>query len=261
MALNPPRIEILGVRVDNCTMAEVVSRLRHALGAPHGELPLGFHVVTVNPEFIMEAQRNEPFRRLINTASLVIPDGFGLQLMCKGFGYRLQGRVTGADLMVELARVAEEEGKAIFLFGAPDGVATQAAVELKRRFPSLVVAGAENEFDEHGNPRADSEVLDRIRRTSPEVLFVALGAPKQEEWIAAALPSLPTVRVAIGVGGSFDYLAGRLRRAPAILRALGLEWLWRLLLQPSRFGRIVTATIRFPLAILRRRNAIHPFEQ
>lgn len=251
MEAHPARITIFGVRIDNVTMRDAVSAARDMLRSGKDNV-----VATVNPEFLMEARQNEAFRSVLNRTSLNVPDGIGLKFVCWMRGVKLQERVTGADLLVAFAALAEEEKKRVFLFGAGHGVARAAADALQRTFPKLLLVGAENEYDEHGTRRSDNEVYRRINSAAPDLLFVALGAPKQELWIDAALSHMPSVRLAMGVGGSFEYLSNRVPRAPKMVQRLWLEWLWRLLLQPSRWKRIVTATILFPLTVFRTPHAI-----
>ena len=140
--------------------------------------------------------------------------------------------------------------KSIFLLGGVGGVGEAAARSLKLSVPHLRIAGTfEGERDSSG----DAEIVALIAKARSDILLVAYGAPEQEEWISRNLAKLPSVKVAMGVGGAFDYLSGRVQRAPRLLRSLGLEWLFRVILQPHRIGRIITATIRFPLAVLRQR--------
>ena len=245
------RINILGTRIDNVTEAEALRRISALLDSGRTSM-----IATVNPEFLMEARHNTEFRSALNASILNVPDGFGIRLVCLWRGIRIKERVTGADVLVRMCQMASERHQGVFLFGAMDGVALAAAAELKRQFPNLVIAGAENEFDSDGQERSEEQVCERIRNAKPAILFVALGAPKQEFWIRKNLAKLPSVRVAMGVGGSFEYLSGDLRRAPQFFRRIGFEWLWRLLLQPGRWRRIVTAVFIFPWTVLRTPRAI-----
>lgn len=211
----------------------------------------GQHVIaTVNPEFLMEARKNADFRSFLTTTDLNVLDGFGILLVSvlKGkFGLR---RMTGVAMTLELCRIAAAERKSVFLLGGFDDVPRRAAIALQRRIPNLRIAGAENEWNQSGRRLSDHDVLESIRRSQPDILFVALGQVRQEFWIRDNLRALPSVRIAMGVGGTFDFLSGNIRRAPDVLRRMGLEWVWRLLLQPWRWKRIFTAVIRFPIAAL-----------
>ncbi len=179
----------------------------------------------------MLARRDPELRRLAHDADLVVADGTGVAVGSRLLGDplpRVPGRLLVAALVPELAR----RGARCFLLGAAPGVAERAADELRRQAPSLVVAGCYA-----GSADDDADTVPRVRDARPDVLLVAYGMPKQERWSARNLPSLPTVRVAIGVGGVFDQLAGVQRVPPALLHRLGLEWLWRLAREPHRWRR------------------------
>lgn len=244
---------ILGVRIDPLTMEESLVRIGSFFGSDQQH-----HIVTVNPEFIMEAQKNERFRSVLNKASLAVPDGVGLRFAALILKKWVPQRITGADLTIRIARLAAEQGIPIMLFGAEHGIAKRAALALQKMYPNLRIVGAENEENFLRYRRSDREVVARIRRRRPGVLFVALGAPKQDLWISEYLLQTPSVKIAMGVGGTFDYLAGVVPRAPLVVQRLGLEWLWRLAkekpaLRGKRFRRILTATVRFPFVFIRSR--------
>lgn len=172
----------------------------------------------------------------------------------------LQERIAGSDFVWEIAALAAHEGYSMYLLGAGEGVAERAAEELRRFSRSsdpatseLRIVGAEAGPSFSHSERSEeshTNVCKKILEAKPDVLLVALGHGKQEKWIAAHLHELPSVKIAMGVGGAFDFIAGRVRRAPRLLRALGLEWLWRLILQPWRIVRIYRAVIVFPLLLL-----------
>lgn len=203
------------------------------------------HVLTPNPEMLVAAQRNTDFRVVLQHSSLNVPDGFGLILASRFLGTPLPERVSGVDLLMKLC---EDIDVPIFLLGAGAGVAERAASALCAKNPSLrivgIYAGSPSSFDEE-------EILARINASGAQMLFVAYGAPLQDLWIVRNLKRIPTVNVAMGVGGAFDFLAGLRSRAPRFLQRIGLEWLWRLAQEPKRIGRIFTAVIVFPLLVLR----------
>jgi N-acetylglucosaminyldiphosphoundecaprenol N-acetyl-beta-D-mannosaminyltransferase len=241
---DPPvrrRVHILGVAVDDVTEGEAIRRIAGfiAAGGPH-------HVVTINPEFVMEARRNSAFRRVLAAADLATPDGFGLLLAARWRGELLQGRVTGVELVARIAEEGARRGWSVFLLGAAPGVAERAAAALQARAPGLRIAGC---YAGSPRPADEASIRARIAAARPDVLLVAYGHPAQDLWIARNQPLL-RVPVAIGVGGAFDYLAGVVPRAPAWLRRLGLEWLYRLLRQPGRWRRILTAVPLFLWAVL-----------
>ncbi len=245
------KANILGVLIDQLTMAEALDRIEKFLevGGQH-------YVVTPNPEMVILAQKDQEFKNILNQADLAIPDGFGLILASIWLGERIKERVTGADLVLQLGEKIENTEYKLFLLGGQSGVAKRAAANLKERFPGLKIVGAEEGVEEVGKLGywETNDLDNRINQARPDILLVAFGQGKQEKWIYYNLPRLKTVRVAIGVGGTFDYLAGNISRAPKILQKLGLEWSWRLVVEPRRWQRILTAVILFPLAVFKKRN-------
>ncbi len=221
---------VLGVRVDCLDMAGAVAEIERMI-EEGGPTRL---VATVNPEFVMRARSDPRFWSVLEAASLCLPDGAGVVWAMRRQGCPQRERVTGSDLVPVLAAVCARRGWRPFLLGARPGVAAEAARRLEASVPGLRVAGVHA-----GSPRPedDDETLLRIMAAHPDLLLVAYGAPHQELWIARHRDRLG-VPVAIGVGGCFDFLAGRVRRAPRWVQRLGLEWLWRLLLQPWRWRRM-----------------------
>jgi N-acetylglucosaminyldiphosphoundecaprenol N-acetyl-beta-D-mannosaminyltransferase len=240
------RVVILGVAIDDVLMDEAIAAVARFIdeGGPH-------QIVTVNPEFVMEARRNRAFRRVLAAADLATPDGFGIILAARWRGTPLRGRVTGIDLTERIAAEAARRGWSLFLLGAAPGVAERAAAALQRANPGLRIAGCYA-----GSPRPSDEppIRERILAARPDVLLVAYGHPAQDLWIARNQPLL-RVPVAIGVGGTFDELAGVVPRAPALVQRLGLKWLYRLIVQPWRWRRIMTAAPLFLWTVLREGRA------
>lgn len=233
-------IEILGVRVDDVSMAQTVDQI--VAWARTSDL---HHVVTVNPEFVMVAQSDPLFREVLRNADLAVADGVGLQLAARWTGQHLLNRVPGVELCEQLAARSGTDQISLFLLGAAPGVAKAAAGVLRERHAHVQIVGT---FA--GSPRVGDEPIihEYIRAARPDVLLVAYGAPQQDVWIARNQAVLG-VPVALGVGGAFDFLAGRVPRAPRWMRRTGLEWLFRLIQQPWRIKRIWTAVVRFPLAV------------
>jgi len=237
------QVSILGIPIDDVTYDEALARIAKFVsnGRPH-------QVVTVNPEFIMTAQDDLDFRQILRHTHLNLPDGQGLIWAAQLLGAPLRERVTGVDTVVRLAELSSQEGYSIFLLGAADGVAAAAAQQLQNRFPELRIAGT---YVGSPAPEEEDQIVARIQDVDPDLLFVAYGAPRQEKWIARNLARL-SVGVAIGVGGTFDFISGEASRAPAWVQRLGMEWLHRLAHQPWRWRRML-ALPRFGLLVLRQR--------
>lgn len=235
-------VTLLGVPLDRVTNVEALARIRSFLeGATQR------HVVTPNAEMLVAASRNPEFCAVLKNADLHLPDSAGVVAMARLLGQEIEERVTGVDTAERLL-LSLDSTHPVFLLGAREGVAARAAERLLAKNPRLKIVGA---FA--GSP-SDAEavaILEKIRAAAPHLLLVAYGAPVQDLWITKYLKSLPSVRVAMGVGGTFDVLAGDIRRAPKILQRFKLEWAWRLLLEPRRIKRIVTAVFVFPMLALR----------
>lgn len=205
-------------------------------------------IMAVNPEKVMRCRQDAELEAAINKASLLIPDGIGVVLACRLLNKGPIARVPGSDLMPALCARAAEHGYRVYLFGARAQINERAAQVLSRRYPGLRIVGNSHGFvEDHEMPG----LIHRINCAEPDLLFVALGSPRQEQWMARYLDSL-NVAVCMGVGGTFDVLAGAVRRAPAVWQRFHLEWLYRLLSNPARIGRQV-ALPRFAMQVLRQR--------
>jgi N-acetylglucosaminyldiphosphoundecaprenol N-acetyl-beta-D-mannosaminyltransferase len=228
------RVDILGVRVHRCGQAEAEAAIEGFLR----EQPPRLHqVCTVNPEFVMEARSNRPFRSLLNSADLATPDGVGIVAAARLFGEPVPARATGVALVHYMAGLSAQAGYSLFLLGAAPGVADEAAQVLRDRYGEVHVAGTYA-----GSPSdADwPEIRSRLEAAQPDVLLVAYGAPRQDLWIAQHRQELPaSIKLAMGVGGVFDYLSGRAQLAPPLVRRIGMEWLYRVVHQPWRWRRIL----------------------
>lgn len=236
------RISLLGISIDAVTREEAVVRLRSFL-----EGDVQHHVMTPNSEMLVEAARNPAFHALLRRTALNLPDSSGLLWMARWTGQRLPERVTGVDTVERLCEVLDERCP-VFLLGGGEGVGVRAGARLVEQNPLLRVVGIYA-----GSPREEDaeEILRQIDVARPHLLLVAFGAPAQDIWIDRYLPRMPSVRVAIGVGGTLDFLASVRRRAPAFMQWLGLEWVWRLFLEPRRIGRIWRAVVVFPWLVAR----------
>ena len=237
-----PRIRLLGVPIDAVTQHEAVCLLQAMLKGSGQH-----HVMTPNSEMLVMAWRNASFRALLCGTALNLPDSAGLLLAARMTGQYLPERVTGVDTVTVLcARLPTDVS--VYLLGGAPGIAERARTVLQNANPRLCIAGTHAGSP---SPQAAPAIIENINRSGARLLLVAYGAPVQDTWIAQHLAALPAVRVAIGVGGTFDFLAGNRRRAPMLLRRSGLEWLWRLLQEPRRFMRIWRAVVVFPFLVCR----------
>ena len=233
------RVLLLGVPIDPMTRIDAIVRIKILLDSEQQS-----HVMTPNNEMLVEASKNREFHDLLNRSDLNVPDSTGLLFAARWTHQHLPERVPGVDTVEALLKTITSDHPVYFL-GAAEGVAQQAASAMQVKNPHLKVAGC---FAGHPD---DPTFIERINATKPHLLLVAFGAPKQDLWVDQYLKNLPTVRVAMGVGGTFDFLAGKIKRAPAFMRSLGLEWLWRLMQESRRIGRIWRAVVVFPLLVLR----------
>ena len=234
---------ILGVRVDNVTTGETLT-LMEQMVAEGG----GHQIVTVNPEFVMRARRDPAFHATLHEAHLALPDGSGLLWASRLLGKPLRERVAGSDMLPLLARLSAERGYRLFFLGAAPGVADRAARVLQRENPGLRIVGV---YSGSPDPAEEDGLVARVVAASPDFLFVAYGAPKQDLWIRRNLDRLG-VPVCMGVGGTFDFVAGVTPRAPLWMRERGLEWLHRLVRQPRRWRRMLALPV-FAVRVLQQK--------
>jgi len=220
------RVDVLGVGFDRVGLGGALERVleRHAAGERT-------FIITANPEFVMLARHDRELASVAREAHLVVADGTGILVASRLLGDPLPARVPGRFLVQAILPRLAALGAPVFLLGAGPGVADRAAETLRRRVPGIRIAGTDT-----GSPDDDATVA-RVAAARPRVLLVAYGMPRQERWLARNLPRLESVKVAIGVGGVFDQLAGRVRLPPRLVHALGFEWLWRLAFEPRRWRR------------------------
>ena len=235
------KVKVLGVDFDYLTMMEAVGRIATYLasGRPH-------QVVTANSEMVMLAQEDAEFKKILAEADLVTGDGAGIVWASGRYGNKMPGRVTGIDLIYSLLPVLAKKKYRIYFLGAAPGVAEEAKAKLLTLYPELNFVGIR---DGYFAKEEEHAVLAEIKEAKPDLLLVALGFPRQEKWIKEHLPFLQTP-VAIGVGGSFDVISGKIERAPRWMQKCSLEWLYRLYLEPKRIGRMMVLP-RFVLAVLK----------
>jgi len=276
------RLSLLNVNIDTQTEKEFVLEAEKYFDDESQHM-----IFTPNPEMIVEAQKNKEFLDVLNKSDMNIPDGIGLlwgsrfinlpirfkSIPKLSFVYTLwqafyslltliiypnfcrkfiPDRVSGSDFFWKLIDTCNKKNKRVFLLGALPGVADIVRDKLQTIYPKLQVAGT---FAGSPDKLMEDEICYVISNSSADLLFVAYGAPSQEMWINRNLNKLKTVKLAIGVGGTFDFIAGKRKRAPLLIRRFGLEWLFRLFLTPSRYIRIYNATFKFVILVLREREA------
>ena len=236
--------EILSVPFTVCTMEEAV------------EEAMGFfadgrqHIIcTPNPEIVMEAQTDRQLMQILKAADLVVPDGIGVVWASKYTKHPVPERVAGFDLCQRILANLAKEGKSVYFFGGAPSVAATAAKRAAKMYPGLVICGTHNGYF---GAKEEKEIIRQIKTLQPDLLLVGLGAPKQEKWIYENL-RFTSVKVAIGVGGSFDVMAGNVKRAPKMFQKLGLEWFYRLITQPTRWRRMMLLP-KFVLTVLKNKG-------
>ena len=239
---------ILGVKIDNLQKKEILAKIELFLG--DGK----FHqIATVNPEFILEAQKDKEFKNILNDCDLNIADGIGIWFAFLRFGKLLKSRLAGADLLEDILKIANNKKLSVFLAINKNGLSSYEEIKkvLSQEYPDIIIAGVNLDPECHSGLDPESrEVLNQVQNDKKKInlLFVNFGAPNQEKFINSLKNDI--LGVAMGIGGSFDYMTGKIKRAPKIMRIFGLEWFWRLVLQPQRWKRIWNAVIVFPIKIL-----------
>jgi len=240
---------VLGVRVDALSKTEILERVVLFLRSDKSH-----KIYTPNPEMLVKAHKDPVFKDVLNGSDINLCDGFGLSLFSGA------PRFSGVDFMLELCAIAEKEGRSIYLLGSGSNFVISKTIDkLREKFPKINIAGFDEgpDVDESkiGINSEEDETTHKIIKASPDILFVAFGMGKQEKWIDKNLRKIPSVKIAVGVGGSFDFISGLVQRAPCSMRKIGLEWLYRLYKQPKRFFRIVNAVLVF--SILAIKEKIH----
>lgn len=240
------KVCIMGIEYANATLAEIADECFSYTASREAKT-----VVTPNGEIAERAYKDREFGRVIGAADLAVPDGVSVKLAAKRCGTPIKERVPGVELAQELIKRLDASGGSLFLFGGEQGVADDAAKNVSVAFPGLKIAGVQNGFYDD-----DADIIANIHAASPDVLFVCLGSPKQERWMIANRDAL-SCGVMLGLGGTLDVLAGRVKRAPAFWRKIGCEWLYRTVKQPSRIKRI----IKIPVFVLASRRRTRKLEK
>lgn len=230
---------ILGVDVSPVTMEETLNRVDEIIRGRKPEF-----IVAINPEKIMKSLHDENLRNMLNSACINLPDGVGILVASKLKGGRVKYRVTGIDLMLNICSRASNSGYRVYLLGASPGTADKAAEKLKEKFPGIIISGTHDGYFKE----SEESLISKITSSNSDVLFVALGSPKQEYWIKNNMDKL-NVPLLMGVGGSYDVICGNIKRAPSWMRHLGLEWLFRLIKEPWRIKRMLALPVFLTLAL------------
>lgn len=224
------KVSVLGVNFDNVNMQEAVDRCMEFINGEKGNL-----VVTPNPEIVMKAKEDEDFKKVINEAELVIPDGIGIIKAGNILGTPLKERVAGYDLICNLLEKGKDGSISFYFWGSKPGFAEEAKQKVEEKYPNIKVLGAHTGYFSDEEEKA---IVDEIRKLKPDVLLVGVGFPKQEK-IINKYKNEGFFKIGIGCGGSIDVLAGEVKRAPKIFIKMHLEWFYRLLKQPSRWKRML----------------------
>jgi len=222
-------VSILGVKFIHSTMKDMVERLTQRMLTNQK----GF-VVTANPEIVMKALEDPTYKQYVEKADYVTADGIGVVKGAQILGKPLPERVAGYDLMRNLLTVLNENKLKLYMLGAQEETIEKAVSTIKNEYPGIQLAGYHHGFFNWEDPA----IINEVKATQPDLILIALGVPKQEKWIAEHIDQVEK-GVFIGVGGSFDVLAGTVKRAPEIWQKLNLEWFYRLLKQPSRWRRML----------------------
>lgn len=233
------KVKILDVDVASLTMDEAVATVERYMDEKKGAL-----IATANAEMIMMADQDQVLKQILNQADLVVPDGAGTVWASNYLGVLMPERVAGYDLTQNLLARAPKQKRRIFFFGSAPGVAEKAKLKAEQQYPGIEIVGVR---DGYFKKEQEADIIAQIKAAKPDLLLAALGVPKQEKWLNEHRKSLG-VPVAIGVGGTFDVMAGVMKRAPLWMQKAKLEWLFRGLLQPKRIGRLM-ALPRFVLKV------------
>jgi N-acetylglucosaminyldiphosphoundecaprenol N-acetyl-beta-D-mannosaminyltransferase len=219
-------VNIMGVRINSISAKTAMERIRHGITAP--DQPGGMNILFANVHTIHLAKKDSKFRTVINNADLMLPDGSGLNLAGRVFGTPILENLNGTDFTPQIFRAAMKEGWTIYLLGAREKVIVLCRARLLELYPDLRIVGY---HDGHSLEGKEELIIQDIRSKRPDILFIALGSPLQETWIAHHAREV-NARICLGVGGLFDFIAGDKRRAPQWMRRLGIEWVFRFLQDP-----------------------------
>lgn len=222
-------IKLLDVKVDNIKKVDISSLFSNYLKDDKFNL-----VATINPEFLVNANRDKEFKKLLNNTAISICDGVGISFFSKLLFKTKLHRTTGVEVADILCKTCEKENKSIYFLGG-FGVAEKTAEIVLKKYPNIKIAGYED-----GNP---NKISKKIIIAQPDAILVAFGSPKQEFWLANSADKIPSLKIGIGIGGTFDFWTGKIKRAPKFTQTIGLEWLWRFCLEPIKRGRRIFKSV------------------
>ncbi|TSC96294.1 MAG: N-acetylglucosaminyldiphosphoundecaprenol [Parcubacteria group bacterium Athens1014_10] len=235
------KVNILDILVDKITSDQVLEKIKNWLESKEQH-----YLVTPNPEIVLEARKDKELKDILNKAALAIPDGIGL-IFASWLYLNPLKRVQGSDLTNQILKLAKEKKYKVYFLNWQKGLSKTKEIKksIKEKYGQIEIEGQGIEKD------GENINLKIIQEFKPDILLVALGAPWQEKIINKFLFQIPSVKIAMAVGGTLDFITGKIKRAPLIFRRLGLEWFWRLICQPWRIKKIFTATCKFPLAAIK----------
>jgi len=232
----PKNFKILGVRIDNLSIDEIKEKISNIFG----NIPEQKFITTLNPEILLKANQDEKYRNILNSADLNICDGFGLRLISFLKSKKIKARFAGVDLVDFLLKKADDAKSRVLVIAAKNSLSPPEEIEraIGKKYSNL---SAKSEYFSPGQDFFENGIIKQA-----EIIFVNFGAPEQEKFIFENRAKFPSAKILVGVGGTFDFLTGKIRRAPRFLRSLGMEWFWRLIMEPKRFRWIWNAVVIFP---------------
>ena len=242
-------VNILGVSVNTCTKDEIIEKIKSFLSSKNQET-----VFTPNAEILYKASKDTEYKNMLNSASLLIPDGIGINLSMRILGVKSPKRQTGIDIAEKVISYASEKGLRIFLLGGKLGVAEKAKMKLEAKYKALTICGTSHGyFDKEANSAENKAIINKINQSKADIVFVCFGAPMQELWICRNSKLLPKVRLFMGLGGCLDVWSENIPRAPKIIRLFCLEWLFRAFQNPKRFKRLPTL-FKFLFSVIKQKR-------
>lgn len=239
-------VDILGVRLNaqglKNTKKEIISLLSSSVGS---------YIFTPNAEILYRTYKDDRLKKMLNSANLLLADGVGVTYASTLLGHPIPERITGIDTGEWILKYASQKDLSVFFLGGGKRIPEAAAKNMQKRISGLKISGCcHGYFDKSQNSPENKYVIDQIKKARPDILFVCFGFPYQERWIYENISSLPSVKLALGLGGSFDVWAGKVERSPRLVRAVGFEWLYRMIREPKRIARF-PYLILFAFAVLK----------